>query len=94
MGVVIKKLQLNRLLSTRRNKSNRQDTDPNIQRRKHMNGKIIPFSNKNEEKYERCVLCKSRTQVKQDEPIEKRYGYIEGVGQLCYNCYQKVKETP
>ncbi len=49
-------------------------------------------SNKRKGTYEECVLCKCKTTIKKDWPIEKRYGYVEGVGQLCYNCYKKLYE--
>lgn len=45
---------------------------------------------KNKEEYETCVICKCTTNVKREEPIGERYGYIEGAGQLCYDCYKKL----
>jgi len=41
--------------------------------------------------YEICVICKQKTHIKKDQPIDERYGYIEGVGQLCYDCYKNLK---
>ncbi len=38
--------------------------------------------------YELCVLCGKTTNVEKNTPIHKRTGYIEGVGQLCRDCYQ------
>ena len=36
--------------------------------------------------YEACVLCGDRTDVLKSTDINLRYGYFEGVGQLCKNC--------
>jgi ribosomal protein S27AE len=33
-----------------------------------------------------CVKCGSRTNYSQTDPIDTRYGYIEGTGQLCFKC--------
>ncbi|RKD22039.1 hypothetical protein BET04_06800 [Caminicella sporogenes] len=41
--------------------------------------------------YETCIICKCKTHIRKDQPIEERYGYIEGVGQLCYECYKEIK---
>lgn len=35
---------------------------------------------------ELCVLCKRNTGVRRDQHVELRYGYVEGVGQLCRKC--------
>jgi hypothetical protein len=37
---------------------------------------------------EKCYLCKCETPIYKDEPIEKRYHFIEGAGQLCQECYE------
>lgn len=42
--------------------------------------------------YETCVLCKCKTIVKKETPIEQRTGYVEGVGQLCSNCEASLKQ--
>jgi len=39
-----------------------------------------------------CSICKINTGISRKQPVEERYGYIIGVGQLCYNCYQDLKE--
>jgi len=36
---------------------------------------------------EKCVICHKLTSVKTTEDIDKRYGYVHGVGQLCIDCY-------
>ena len=37
---------------------------------------------------EKCVICNQETLFDYDDHIETRYGYIEGVGQLCISCYE------
>jgi hypothetical protein len=37
---------------------------------------------------EKCVMCGSQTQYNISDHIDLRYGYVEGVGQLCGPCYQ------
>ena len=34
-----------------------------------------------------CYLCQRETPYREGDPIEKRYNYIEGAGQLCPECY-------
>ncbi len=55
-----------------------------------------------------CVLCGEQTIYDFDDHIDARYGYVEGVGQLCMTCYghkdkkqdvicipvQEIKTTP
>ncbi len=48
------------------------------------------FKNHKEDEYETCVICKCKTNVKKDKPIKERYSYVEGTGQLCYECYKKL----
>jgi hypothetical protein len=36
-----------------------------------------------------CMLCKVETAYDEDTHIDMRIGYIEGLGQLCPNCYDK-----
>lgn len=57
--------------------------------------KIIDFFNKRKEKtpYEYCVICKCKTHIKKEQHIEKRYGYIEGIGQLCFDCYKDLENN-
>lgn len=55
-----------------------------------MDKKIKP-KQLDEQEYEKCVICKCKTTIKKEEPIESRDGYIEGVGQLCYKCYRDFK---
>lgn len=37
---------------------------------------------------EKCVMCGEETQYNISDNINLRYGYIEGMGQLCPRCYQ------
>ena len=43
-----------------------------------------------EEEKEKCVSCDRETQYTKDTPIEKRFYYIEGAGQLCGLCYNEI----
>ena len=36
---------------------------------------------------EYCVICDESTKFKKSHHIDYRYGYIEGVGQLCFKCH-------
>ncbi len=40
--------------------------------------------------YERCVLCGAETDIRRDTPVSLRSGYIEGGGQLCRSCWQRL----
>lgn len=40
--------------------------------------------------YEHCVCCHRKVKVLKNEEIEYRQFYIEGAGQLCYDCFQKL----
>ena len=35
---------------------------------------------------ETCKMCGARTNYSSQDPIESRYGYVEGTGQLCFRC--------
>jgi hypothetical protein len=52
-----------------------------------------------------CVICNNETLYDFTDHIDVRYGYIEGLGQLCIDCYsgktksvqipvQLIKDTP
>ena len=41
--------------------------------------------------YEKCVLCRKVVSIDKST-IDLRYNYIEGIGQLCRDCYHKVEE--
>lgn len=36
---------------------------------------------------EKCVICGSLTDYEISTHIDLRYGYVEGMGQLCHSCY-------
>ena len=40
--------------------------------------------------FEVCILCGKKTHIPIDTPIAARQGYIEGSGQLCPDCYQRI----
>ena len=42
-----------------------------------------------ETEYEICVLCRKETNIPVHMHIDCRVGYVEGVGQLCYDCMKK-----
>ena len=44
----------------------------------------------NKQIYDRCVLCGTETNYTADTPIDQRFGYVEGAGQLCRSCYYEV----
>ena len=42
----------------------------------------------NEKKeYEKCILCGVETNIEKNKNVEKRYGYLEGAGQMCSKCF-------
>jgi hypothetical protein len=41
-------------------------------------------------KYEHCVGCREVTDIRKDIDISIRHHYIEGSGQLCYECYMLI----
>ena len=54
-------------------------TIPDYQTQEHMNNPI-----------EKCVSCGIDTEYKFNDHIDFRFGYIEGAGQLCKECYAEV----
>lgn len=54
-------------------------------------GLVTSVENLNQnEIYETCVLCGKLTDVLINTHIDYRYGYVEGSGQACRNCYNKT----
>jgi hypothetical protein len=47
---------------------------------------VLGFLKKNPKK-DKCVLCGRETPYTRETSIDERYGYIEGSGQLCEQCY-------
>ena len=44
-------------------------------------------------KKDKCISCKKDTQYDEITHIDMRYYYIEGAGQLCPDCYNKIYES-
>ena len=44
------------------------------------------------QRIEHCVVCGEETPYTIDTHIDFRYGYIEGMGQLCRICYHNTPE--
>ena len=51
----------------------------------------MSFTQEESNEVEICVSCGAQTSFKKSEDIIFRYGYIEGVGQLCFKCSQTRK---
>jgi hypothetical protein len=41
---------------------------------------------------EKCILCNNITEYETNTPISIRMHYIEGCGQVCIKCYNKLYE--
>ena len=41
-------------------------------------------------KKDKCVSCDTETQYDEFDHIDSRYFYIEGCGQLCYDCFNEI----
>jgi hypothetical protein len=39
---------------------------------------------------DKCVSCKKETLYNKTDHIDFRLGYVEGAGQLCLDCYEKI----
>ena len=39
---------------------------------------------------EHCVLCGHPTGIHAESPVDRRDYYVEGAGQLCRECWQKL----
>lgn len=39
---------------------------------------------------DKCVSCDCETLYDKETHIDQRLGYIEGAGQLCLECYDKI----
>jgi hypothetical protein len=59
-------------------------------REQNMNEIKTVAEKKEPDDHEICVVCMQTTSVKKGEPITHRFTYVEGVGQLCYNCYREL----
>ena len=45
---------------------------------------------KKDVEFEKCVNCGAETDVPVDQHIDLRKNYVEGAGQLCDGCYNKI----
>jgi hypothetical protein len=43
--------------------------------------------------YEVCIICGGKTNVLKTTHIDYRYGYVEGAGQCCRECYNKSSDN-
>ncbi|MBT4208252.1 hypothetical protein HOE22_07900 [Candidatus Woesearchaeota archaeon] len=39
---------------------------------------------------DKCVNCKKETLYQKEEHVKYRLGYIEGIGQLCLDCWEVI----
>ena len=40
-----------------------------------------------------CIICGSETNVDVNTHVDMRYGYVEGAGQCCRECYDKTNKS-
>ena len=73
--IIYKKKIKNFIRKTQRNGT----TIPDYLTQGHMNNPI-----------DKCVICDKDTEYKFNDHIDFRYGYVEGAGQCCKECYEKV----
>jgi nitrate/TMAO reductase-like tetraheme cytochrome c subunit len=50
----------------------------------------VKQANKEKGLYETCVSCSEMVHVRKDIPIDQRFNYVEGAGQMCHDCYEYV----
>lgn len=44
----------------------------------------------NENTMDNCVNCGQKTGHQKNDHIDSRFNYVEGVGQLCPQCYNEI----
>jgi hypothetical protein len=49
----------------------------------------VPVESEKDSQFERCILCNKKTSVPKALHIEFRNHYVEGAGQLCFQCFTK-----
>ena len=47
----------------------------------------------NQDQYETCIMCGAKTDILISTHIDLRYGYVEGAGQCCKECFDKTNKT-
>lgn len=57
-----------------------------------MNNEVLTINNDFEVIYEKCVSCDCKTDIPIDRHIDFRPNYVEGVGQLCNECADRIFE--
>lgn len=56
-----------------------------------MNNTILKTENNFEViSFEKCVVCNTETDVPINQHIDLRYYYVEGAGQLCKDCFNRM----
>lgn len=58
------------------------DMNNTVLKNKHNNDFTV-----NNEQFENCVMCDKLTNVPRSLHVDVRHNYIEGAGQLCFECY-------
>jgi hypothetical protein len=48
---------------------------------------LVTSVGKNSELYETCIMCGKETTTLKTTHVDFRYGYVEGAGQMCRECY-------
>ena len=56
-------------------------------------GLVTSVGSQLNDQYETCVLCGAKTDILKSTHIDYRYGYVEGSGQCCKDCYEKSNKT-
>ena len=51
----------------------------------------MSFTQEETNEVEICVSCGDETSFKKGDDVTFRYGYMDGAGQLCFNCSQIKK---
>jgi|LauGreDrversion4_2_1035121.scaffolds.fasta_scaffold691284_2 hypothetical protein len=54
---------------------------------------VKDIGNLNSDSKEYCIICGKETPYTYDVNINFRYGYVEGAGQLCTECYDTPKKN-
>lgn len=52
-----------------------------------------PAQRAEESPYESCICCHHRTDQMKSQAVWERNYYVEGAGQLCRDCYNRVYPT-
>ena len=58
--------------------------------RNSLSGVNDMYNDMKSEKYEKYVLCRKVVSIDKNTHIDLRDNYIEGIGQLCPDCFYKI----